>query len=389
MKAPRVVKKQLVPWKRAAGRCDPGGVARAVPSGHRGGCTALGLRQGEIFGLSVDEIDFLRRVVHVRQQVKLYLSVTPVFGPPKGGKLRDVPLPRQAAEALAAHLEQFPAQPVTLPWAARQEPDGKPRTYPLLFTAEKGTALSRSWFNTKVWVPARRAAGIPDGDDDAAGMHQLRHHFASVLLRGGVDAKRVQSYLGHHSAAFTLDVYGTRCPTTRSGRCVRSRRRSLRPRRCSRFGGGGAGVSPGPLAANAAAIPGPDGERYTTNLSLLVAFATWTTTEYREAWKRTDARLREERRRLREGERMLETWATEYKKRDEVIRSAVAAGISVRRVQQVTGIARTTVARILPLTARQRLTTRWRGHERRSDPIPHHLGWNRMPPSKRMTSAFM
>ena len=30
----------------------------------------------------------------------------------------------------------------------------------------------------------------------------------SVLLRGGVDIKRVQEWLGHHSAAFTLDIYG-------------------------------------------------------------------------------------------------------------------------------------------------------------------------------------
>jgi len=43
-------------------------------------------------------------------------------------------------------------------------------------------------------------------------MHQLRHRFASGLLRGGVDIKRVQEYLGHHSAAFTLDVYGHLMP---------------------------------------------------------------------------------------------------------------------------------------------------------------------------------
>jgi site-specific recombinase XerD len=43
-------------------------------------------------------------------------------------------------------------------------------------------------------------------------MHQLRHHYASSLIRGGVDIKRVQSYLGHHSAAFTLDVYGHLMP---------------------------------------------------------------------------------------------------------------------------------------------------------------------------------
>jgi site-specific recombinase XerD len=43
-------------------------------------------------------------------------------------------------------------------------------------------------------------------------MHQLRHHFTALLLRGGVDSKGVQEWLGHHSAAFTLDIYGHLMP---------------------------------------------------------------------------------------------------------------------------------------------------------------------------------
>ena len=89
----------------------------------------LGLRQGEIFGLSLDEIDWLHRVVHIGHQVKLFKAVTPVYGPPKGGKPRNVLLPHQAAEALAAHLERFPAAEITLPW---QSPDGRPRTFALV-----------------------------------------------------------------------------------------------------------------------------------------------------------------------------------------------------------------------------------------------------------------
>lgn len=208
VKAPRVVRRKLVPWTRE----QVAEVRAALPQRYRAMTDAgagLGLRQGEIFGLSLDEVDFLRRVVHVRQQVKLYRAVTPVYGPPKAGKLRTIPLPRQVAVALAAHLEEFPAVEITLPW---QAPDWKPRTYALIFTGDKGGPCNRSAFNTKVWIPARRAAGIPDGDDDAAGMHQLRHHYASILLAGGVDIKRVQSYLGHHSAAFTIDVYGHLMP---------------------------------------------------------------------------------------------------------------------------------------------------------------------------------
>lgn len=209
IKTARVVKRKLVPWSRD----QVDAIRGELPARYQAMTDAgagLGLRQGEIFGLSLDEVDWLkhRRVV-VAHQVKLYRAVIPVFGPPKGGKTRTVPLPRHAAEPLAAHLKEFPAREVTLPW---QAPDGKPRTFALIFTGDKGGPCNRSAFNSKVWVPARRRAGIPEGDDDAAGMHQLRHRYASVLLRGGVDIKRLQEYLGHHSAAFTLDTYGHLMP---------------------------------------------------------------------------------------------------------------------------------------------------------------------------------
>lgn len=207
VRAPRAVRRKLVPWSAvqvAALRAELPPRYKAMTDAGGG----LGLRQGEIFGLSLDEIDWMHRRVRIERQVKLYRAVVPVYGPPKGGKPRTVPLPAQVAEALSEHVRQFPPAEITLPW---QSPDGKPRTFSLVFTGDRGGACNRSAFNRKVWIPARRRANIP-ADDDAAGMHQLRHHYASALLRGGVDVKRVQEWLGHHSAGFTLDVYGHLMP---------------------------------------------------------------------------------------------------------------------------------------------------------------------------------
>lgn len=53
------------------------------------------MRQGEVFGLAVDDIDFLHRVVHVRRQVRIVGSRLR-FAPPKGGKERDIPLPARS-----------------------------------------------------------------------------------------------------------------------------------------------------------------------------------------------------------------------------------------------------------------------------------------------------
>ena len=167
----------------------------------------LGLRQGEILGLDVDAVEFLRRKVVVRMQVRIIGGSTLVFAPPKGGKEREVPLPQSVSLALAAHMEAFPPREVTLPW---RTPDGKPRTAALLFTTPQGKAVNRNWLNLRVWRPARRKAAIPPGRDN--GMHVLRHTYSSVLLAGNVDIRRLSAYLGHHDPAFTLRVYAHLMP---------------------------------------------------------------------------------------------------------------------------------------------------------------------------------
>ena len=41
-----------------------------------------------------------------------------------------------------------------------------------------------------------------------SGKRHYRHSYAVAALRSGDDIKTVQANLGHHTAAFTLDVYG-------------------------------------------------------------------------------------------------------------------------------------------------------------------------------------
>jgi hypothetical protein len=49
----------------------------------------------------------------------------------------------------------------------------------------------------------------------------------------------------------------------------------------------------------------------------------------------------------REAEAALRAWARVHDRRDEVIRAAVAAGVPVLRVHEITRIARTTIMRIV------------------------------------------
>jgi len=170
-----------------------------------------GMRQGEILGLALEEVDSTAGVVHVACQVKL-IAHKRIFAPPKGGKLRDVPLPDAVGLALAEHAKTFPPVKVSLPW---ERPDGPLVTKQLYFTNSLGTAYDRNHFNTQLWKPALVTAGVipePDADECFAearedGMHALRHFYASVLLDGGESIKALSAYLGHSDPGFTLRTY--------------------------------------------------------------------------------------------------------------------------------------------------------------------------------------
>ncbi|TSB24031.1 site-specific integrase [Streptomyces benahoarensis] len=177
-----------------------------------------GLRQGEILGLSVDDLDFEGGTVHVVQQLKLSLS-KPVFAPPKGGKLRDVPLPDPVAEALREHIERFPPVEVTLPW---MRANGQPVTKQLIFSGPNGGHVWRTSLNEDHWKPALAKVGViptAKSREHAAarehGMHALRHFYASVLLDAGESIKALAEYLGHSDPGLTLKVYAHLMPTSR------------------------------------------------------------------------------------------------------------------------------------------------------------------------------
>lgn len=166
------------------------------------------MRQGEVLGLSVDDVDVPEGVVHIVRQVKL-INGRQVFALPKGGKTRTVPLPEVVARALEAHLAEFAPEPVTLPW---RSVDGPPITANLVFRNVEGRAVIRTTFNTKAWQSALDAADVPRGREN--GMHALRHFYASVLLDAGESIKALSEYLGHHDPGFTLRTYTHLMPSS-------------------------------------------------------------------------------------------------------------------------------------------------------------------------------
>jgi integrase len=205
---PRGEYPKIVPW---TGRRVQA-VRAALNERYRPGLdlgAGCGLRQGEVFGLSPDDVDESEGVVQVLRQIKIVNSRM-VFGPPKHGKSRTVPLPGAVAGAIRAHLDAYPPLEVTLPW---QHPGGEPTTVPLLLWTRERGPLHRHSFNHHVWKPALRAAGV-SAPGRAEGFHALRHFYASTLLDDGVSIRALADYLGHADPAFTLRVYTHLMPSS-------------------------------------------------------------------------------------------------------------------------------------------------------------------------------
>ncbi|MFC0533131.1 tyrosine-type recombinase/integrase [Phytohabitans kaempferiae] len=201
VKQPRPPERRVVPWTLDVVT----GIRELLPDRYRAmvdlgaGC---GMRQGEIFGLAEEDLDFVDGWVNVTRQVKRVRSRL-VFGLPKNDRDRRVPLPGSVADVLRLHMKQYPPLSVTLPW---ENPAGVERhTYRVIFSTTRRGALNRSWFDEKLWQPAVAAAGLVPSR--ATGMHALRHFYASALLDAGESIKALAAYLGHADPGFTLRVY--------------------------------------------------------------------------------------------------------------------------------------------------------------------------------------
>jgi integrase len=199
-----------------------------------------GLRQGEVFGLAIEDVDFDAQVIHVQRQIKKVGSKL-VFALPKGRKTRTVPVPPHLLQQVREHVARWPARAVTLPWGdpaeggtEREVKERAPRTFGLLLTAARGGAWRREYFNDTMWKPALEAVGLADepvvskrpiagkpgrfrtvrryAEDREMGFHSLRHTFASVQLDARESVVSVSKWLGHADPSITLRIYAHMMP---------------------------------------------------------------------------------------------------------------------------------------------------------------------------------
>ena len=116
---------------------------------------------------------------------------------PKNGKARRVDMSQQLAAVLQGWKSLQEAKAVVDGVAMPES----------VFTAMLDARGAADRFRNYVWAAILRAVELRYRKP-----HTLRHTFASILLEAGEPITYVQRQLGHHSPAFTLEVYGHLVP---------------------------------------------------------------------------------------------------------------------------------------------------------------------------------
>ena len=174
--------KTLFEGARSAGTLKSLGVILAL---------SLGLRIGEVCGLTWDDIDFRGGTLHVRNTVKRTYreggrtkTVVEVTGPKTRSSERVIPVPKKVMDILRKFRPAEKGKSVGIFIISGKEKPVEPREM----------RRYHRKLCEKLGVPAHR-------------FHSLRHTFATECMERGNDCKVLSAILGHASVTTTMDLY--------------------------------------------------------------------------------------------------------------------------------------------------------------------------------------
>ena len=145
-----------------------------------------GMRQGEIFALTWDDVDLPARTIAIRRTLAEDRDGHLVRSEPKTPKSRRVVyLPELARTALTA-----------------LQGEGSSASG-CVFTSAAGTPLRKNNFLKRVFKPLLRQAELPD-----VTFHSLRHTANSLLIEAGEDPLAIAGSLGHSDTRMMFERYG-------------------------------------------------------------------------------------------------------------------------------------------------------------------------------------
>lgn len=164
-----------------------------------------GMRRGEVLGLAWDSVDFDSGVVHVRRALSRQGIAVALTTPKTGRARRRIELDEATVEMLRfwkTQQERERIQHGSAHWDA-ELPLEDGRRVRLVFTTPIGKHVDPDWFSQSFKRLVKKA-DVPN-----VTLHSLRHSAAARWFRRGESLDAVSRRLGHHSAAFSADVYSS------------------------------------------------------------------------------------------------------------------------------------------------------------------------------------
>ncbi|MGU9539212.1 tyrosine-type recombinase/integrase [Clostridium tepidum] len=157
---------------------------------------ALGLRAGEILGLSWDNVNFNNNTIVIcKTLVKDKLNKTFIFKEPKSEtSIRTLTVPKHLMDLLKEHNKKQKQLQLKSYGAFENK-------YNLVFTKLDGTPMASDSFSRifKDFIDRNNLPNIR--------FHDLRHTNATLMLASGTSMKVASARLGHSTIGITMDLY--------------------------------------------------------------------------------------------------------------------------------------------------------------------------------------
>ena len=142
-----------------------------------------GLRRGELLALLWTDLNAEDRTISIIKQVNRIKGELVISPPKTQNSVRTLVIPQQAVDLLIEEHKKHPGNAYMFPspkTGTMYDPDAFRRTHDKILKA----------------IGAEHVR-----------FHDMRHLFATLSLKNGVDVKTLSGALGHYSAGFTLNTY--------------------------------------------------------------------------------------------------------------------------------------------------------------------------------------
>lgn len=177
-----------------------------------------GMRGGELLGLTWDDVNFEKKEIYINKTlVHIKDSETGVYTfkyqtPKTKNGYRTIPMQESVYKALKHQsIKSKELQMLCSEWSPLANFEN------LVFVGQNGKPITEHQFQVTLdWIEKSinkerlknaNMNNLPYEPIPHFYPHALRHTFATRCFEAGIDAKVVQSYLGHYSISITLDLY--------------------------------------------------------------------------------------------------------------------------------------------------------------------------------------